>query len=237
MRTGRSSNGVSLARTPRTPSGLWSTPAPAQYVPPPSGVTVAPVPKQVQVQTATPTLSVFDCFSSEQAARRSYPLLMVSLLGTVLSFYIGMAAIYEMSGHYVMPILSWAWLVTSQCIFAAVLWVTCYSCVSNSFISPQSSNKAVVMHPYLSQMMSYLFITGMQTTLVWVMYTSMDSTDRELFDGYRHNASKPVGYNIDFNIFWRTQLYGFVCAMIGAIFHLTGSWKYQSPTDGLTKPD
>lgn len=240
MRSARQT--MSLARTPRTPSGLWTTPAPVQYASAPSSVKVDPM-QTTAAQTKSagvppaPTLSLMDCFSSEEAARRSYPLLMVSLLGTALSFYIGMAAIYEMSGHYVMPLLSWAWLITSQCIYAAALWVTCYSCVSNSFISPQSSTRAVVMHPYLSQMMSYLFITGMQTTLVWVMYTSMDSTDRELFDGYRHNATKPAGYNMDFNIFWRTQLYGFVCAMIGALFHLTGAWKYQSPADGLTKPD
>lgn len=178
-----------------------------------------------------PTLSVFDCFSNGGAARRSYPLLLVSLLGTALQFWIGMAAIYELSGNRVMDLQSWAWLVTSQCIYAAVLWVTCYSCVSSSFISPGKGNNANFMHPYTRHLMNYLFVTGMQTTLVWVMYTSMDSDDRSLFDDYRYTANKPIGYNTDYNMFWYVQLYGFTLAMVGAIMHLTGSWKYETPGD------
>lgn len=197
-------------------------------------------PGGTQPTQVTPTLSVLDCFSTEGAARRSYSLLLVSLLGTALQVWIGMAAIYELSGNRVLPLQSWAWLITSQCIYAAVLWVTCYSCVSNSFISPASSNRAGgrSMHPYTSQLMNFLFVTGMQTTLVWVMYTSMDSNDRSLFDDYRFNANKPIGYNIDFNMFWYVQLYGLVLSMVGAILHLIGSWKYQNAptsTDEVAK--
>lgn len=200
------------------------------------GYRSGPVTSDADSGGVSPTLSIFDCFSPAGAARRSYTLLLVSLLGTALQVWIGMAAIYELAGNRVMALHSWAWLITSPCIYAAVLWVTCYSCVSTSFISPTSHNRPRSMHPYTSQLMSFLFVTGMQTTLVWVMYTSMDSTDRSLFDDYRYNANKPMGYNTDFNMFWYVQLYGLVLSMVGAILHLIGSWQYQGVPDASDDP-
>ena len=159
--------------------------------------------------------------------KRSYPLLLISLAATLLSIIIGLLAIAEIAGSRIMGIQGWSWLITSQVLYAGVLWLTCYTCLSAS-IGRASFHSDAWMHPYTTQLMDYLFQTALQTTFVWVLYSMMNEEDRVWFDNYRYDATKPQGFNINFSIIWYGQMFYLSYAMTRTLSHFSGACKYQS---------